>query len=557
MPPTETQKLFLTLLSELNIQEAKVDELRKNLFSQPNFNPYIIFKRFDMDNNDLVTIDNIMKFLEVNCVKYNITDVKTILNFYDTDNLNALNYSNFINLILPDDNLCDNKDEIREQYPLKFVPYPIEYAVCRIFEKELFIAKKINQIKDEIKRRKDFSILGLFLNIRGNNENINSEVLKNYIRSNGFDLYYNDIKRIMKRINICKSGYITIDDLQKFFEVDKVTSSKQVINDKIINDLIRKEEQNNSNIKQFYNIQNSNMQISDNLTLRNIPIRNGQNENNVNRNFEFSNYLNQNSQNSNQNIQNLNNHNININQNTFNNNIPEIDVNKIISKEPKLNICINILKLICETEIQIENQKIELSLREDFNIKDAFNFFCITKKNYITEYDLKVTLNNLGLYPNNDDITLIMKKYDISNNGLLNFIDFFDMLVPFNKEYRIRMEKKSQLIITKDSKVFFDTTLFFLKNFFIFIIESEKKIEIMRQELNKGTNNSVMKLFNEIDKVLRGVFSISDYYQFFIDKFGEVPNGIDLSFIRFDRKRKGEIDWMSFAYEFIPKLNMY
>ena len=46
MPPTETQKLFLTLLSELNIQEAKVDELRKNLFSQPNFNPYIIFKRF-------------------------------------------------------------------------------------------------------------------------------------------------------------------------------------------------------------------------------------------------------------------------------------------------------------------------------------------------------------------------------------------------------------------------------------------------------------------------------------------------------------------------------
>ena len=159
MPPTETQKLFLTLLSELNIQEAKVDELRKNLFSQPNFNPYIIFKRFDMDNNDLVTIDNIMKFLEVNCVKYNITDVKTILNFYDTDNLNALNYSNFINLILPDDNLCDNKDEIREQYPLKFLPYPIEYAVCRIFEKELFIAKKINQIKDEIKRRKDFLIL--------------------------------------------------------------------------------------------------------------------------------------------------------------------------------------------------------------------------------------------------------------------------------------------------------------------------------------------------------------------------------------------------------------
>ncbi len=546
MPPTETQKLFLTLLSELNIEEAKVDELRKNLFLQPNFNPYIIFKRFDMNNSDLVTIDNIMKFLEVNCVKYNITEVKTILNFYDTDNLNGLNYSNFINLILPDDNLCDNKDEIREQYPLKFLPYPIEYAVCRIFEKELLLARKINQIKEEIKRRKDFSILGLFLNMRGNNENINSEVLKNYIRNNGFDLFYNDIKRIMKRINICKSGYITIDDLQKFFDVNKVTSSKQVMNDRIINDLIRKKDENNTNTKQFYNIQNAKMQVSDNLSLRNIPIRNEQSEINVN--------LNQNYQNLNQN---LNTQNINLNQNNINNNIPEIDVKKFISSDPKLNICINLLKLICETEIQIENQKIELSLREDFNIKDAFNFFCISKKNYITEYDLKLTLNNLGLYPNNDDITLIMKKYDISNNGLLNFMDFFDMLVPFNKEYRSRMEKKSQLIITNDSKVFFDTTLFFLKNFFIFLIESEKKIEILRQELYKGTNNAVMKLFNEIDKLLRGVFSISDYYQFFIDKFGEVPNGIDLSFIRFDRKRKGEIDWMCFAYEFIPKLNMY
>ncbi len=554
MPPTETQKLFLTLLSELNIEEAKVDELRKNLYSQPNFNPYIIFKRFDMNNNDLVTIDNIMKFLEINCVNYNITEVKTIINFYDTDNLNGLNYSNFINLILPDDNLYDNKDEIREQYPLKFLPYPIEYAVCRIFEKELFIARKINQIKEEIKRRKDFSVLGLFLNIRGNNENINSEVLKNYIRNNGFDLFYNDIKRIMKRINICKSGYITIDDLQKFFDVDKVTSSKQVMNDRIINDLIRKGDENNSNSK-FYNIQKPKMQISDNLTLRNIPIRNEQNKNNVNTNSHFSNLQNQNIQNPNQNI---NTQNINLNQNTFNNNnIPQIDVKKFISNDSKLNICINILKLISETEIQIENQKIELSLREDFNIKDAFNFFCVSKKNYITEYDLKITLNNLGLYPNNDDITLLMKKYDISNNGLLNFIDFFDMLVPFNKEYRNRMEKKSQLIITKDSKVFFDTTLFFLKNFFIFLIESEKKIEIMRQELYKGTNNAVMKLFNEIDKMLRGVFSISDYYQFFIDKFGEMPNGIDLSFIRFDRKRKGEIDWMSFAYEFIPKLNMY
>ena len=553
MPPTETQKLFLTLLSELNIEEAKVDELRKNLYSQPNFNPYIIFKRFDMNNNDLVTIDNIMKFLEINCVNYNITEVKTIINFYDTDNLNGLNYSNFINLILPDDNLYDNKDEIREQYPLKFLPYPIEYSVCRIFEKELFIARKINQIKEEIKRRKDFSVLGLFLNIRGNNENINSEVLKNYIRNNGFDLFYNDIKRIMKRINICKSGYITIDDLQKFFDVDKVTSSKQVMNDRIINDLIRKGDENNSSSK-FYNIQKPKMQISDNLTLRNIPIRNEQNKNNVNINSHFSNLQNQNIQNPNQNI---NTQNINLNQNTFNNNIPQIDVKKFISNDSKLNICINILKLISETEIQIENQKIELSLREDFNIKDAFNFFCVSKKNYITEYDLKITLNNLGLYPNNDDITLLMKKYDISNNGLLNFIDFFDMLVPFNKEYRNRMEKKSQLIITKDSKVFFDTTLFFLKNFFIFLIESEKKIEIMRQELYKGTNNAVMKLFNEIDKMLRGVFSISDYYQFFIDKFGEVPNGIDLSFIRFDRKRKGEIDWMSFAYEFIPKLNMY
>ena len=65
-----------------------------------------------------------------------------------------------------------------------------------------------------------------------------------------------------------------------------------------------------------------------------------------------------------------------------------------------------------------------------------------------------------------------------------------------------------------------------------------------------------MKLFNEIDTILRDLFIISDYYLFFNEKFGKIPKGIDLSFIRFDRKREGQIDWLSFVYEFIPKLNV-
>ena len=212
--------------------------------------------------------------------------------------------------------------------------------------------------------------------------------------------------------------------------------------------------------------------------------------------------------------------------------------------------------LICETEISIENQKIELSLREDFNIKDAYNFFCVSKNNYISNYDLKISLNNLGLYPNNDEINLLLKKYDICNNGIINFIDFFDMLVPFNKEYRNKMEKKNQLSYSNKSIIFNERTFYFLKNYFLYLIESEKKIEIIRQKLYKTKTDCVMKLFNEIDKILRGVFSISDYYQFFNEKFGDIPKGIDLSFIRFDRKREGQIDWLSFVYEFIPKLNV-
>ena len=532
MPLSETHKLFLTFLMELNYEEEKVNELRKNLFFQPNFNPYIIFKRFDIDDKNLITIENLMKFLEVNIIKYNLNEIKTILNFYDADNLNGLNYSNFLNLIIPNNELYEINEDKREEFPLKYLPYPIEYSVCRIFEKELYLVRKTNQLKEEIKKRKDFSILGLFLTIRNNNEKIDIDVLKDFIKKNGINCNYEDIKRIMKRLNICKSGYITIDDLQKIFEINKVTSSNKVYNDRIINDLIRNQQQINlNNIRKDKN-NNSTFEISDNL-------------NNIDSSFQNSN---------NNNDNNLQFQNNNQGNNLYKKN--SVFHNTELSNDENYNLCINLLMLICETEISIENQKIELSLREDFNIKDAYNFFCVSKNNYISNYDLKISLNNLGLYPNNDEINLLLKKYDICNNGIINFIDFFDMLVPFNKEYRNKMEKKNQLSYSNKSIIFNERTFYFLKNFFLYLIESEKKIENIRQKLYKRKTDCVMKLFNEFDKILRGVFSISDYYQFFNEKFGDIPKGIDLSFIRFDRKREGQIDWLSFVYEFIPKLNV-
>jgi Ca2+-binding EF-hand superfamily protein len=67
-------------------------------------------------------------------------------------------------------------------------------------------------------------------------------------------------------------------------------------------------------------------------------------------------------------------------------------------------------------EKDLENAKISLISRPDFNLFDAFRIFDIDSRGYITLSDLKAGLNDISVFPTIDELELYVKRYDKNND---------------------------------------------------------------------------------------------------------------------------------------------
>ena len=65
-------------------------------------------------------------------------------------------------------------------------------------------------------------------------------------------------------------------------------------------------------------------------------------------------------------------------------------------------------------EKDLERQKVEITLREDYNLIDAFGILDIQGKGYVTAVELRERLTELGLKCNIDEINMIFEKLNSS-----------------------------------------------------------------------------------------------------------------------------------------------
>ena len=157
----------------------------------------------------------------------------------------------------------------------------------------------------------------------------------------------------------------------------------------------------------------------------------------------------------------------------------KIELTSSISKEQvSQNLIVEYFLLLIEVEKILELEKIELSSKSDFNIDDALNIFRKSNPEYISASELKNGLNKLGVIANNDEVELLIKKYSTNNEFVIDNSDFFDMLVPFDKNYREIVEKRKPLPYLKNKEIIFsDLTRQSLVNFFKIIISCEITLE--------------------------------------------------------------------------------
>lgn len=98
----------------------------------------------------------------------------------------------------------------------------------------------------------------------------------------------------------------------------------------------------------------------------------------------------------------------------------------------------NSFKTIVFIERDIESAKIDLALKSDFNLIDAFRLFDMNANGYITQQDLVDGLQrnlDFGECVNQVDIALFFKRFDRQQLGRISFNQFSEALLPFSQEF--------------------------------------------------------------------------------------------------------------------------
>ena len=135
------------------------------------------------------------------------------------------------------------------------------------------------------------------------------------------------------------------------------------------------------------------------------------------------------------------------------------------------------LKKLMEMESKIEDTKTNLANNPDFNCEDALRLFETNDKGYLDENDIKCGLSLIGINPTNQEVRLFMKRFDLQKNGYINYADFFDIVVPFEKNYRTRVENRipNSCCPCRSPEVFSQNTVDQLRELFNLIKQLETK----------------------------------------------------------------------------------
>ena len=295
-PDTESQiiKLLLTLAD----LERQVEINRQVLSQNLDFDAYQAFRYIDTDNKNSINSENLLNFLNKNGICTNLNELQYLILFYDENQDGCLSYTEFLNMILSESNYSLRKlarERIGSTFPKINLPFNVEYSIVKLLEKELYLIREISCLINFLKSKCDFNTHELYHLIKGNNEFIKPENIKNFLLKNSVKFNDDDIRNIMKRLDFNRDSKIDYCEFHKFFcgNVDNCSCCNICTQCCFNTNSIRTNySTNNSFQNQFINNQNNNYnnQIPSDLTLTNSPMRNSNQINLIPLNSNKTNY---------------------------------------------------------------------------------------------------------------------------------------------------------------------------------------------------------------------------------------------------------------------------
>ncbi len=604
MTSIETEKRLSKLMMQLAEGERTIEISRQVLSDLYDFNAYQIFKNLDIEGKNRIDINNIIEFLKNKGIYINEEEARLIILFYDQDFDGILTYPEFINLVQSEKSVHKSPNFISNDC----LSYNVDRSLGKLLEKEVELSREILYMLKDLKCRYDFNIHDLYHSIKSWSC-ITSDSIRCFLEKNAISYLESDIKSIIKRMDLNRDGKIDLGEFHvllgypncnyccpcvncikcgtsyckscfynlpcyyhgKIHRDINSPNKKRERNSNYYNSYSNKNNYNNdsqrlnihtilpnkniSNIENNNNILNSpsgnnnyKKAISDTLSIRLSPERNyGPIEIELCDNCKCIPCICNNSI-----PKNINKSQENLKESPLiNNDYKENNLDLLSSFERKqFN---NLLQLLMDGEKEIECNKIDLALKSDFNCEDAFRIFEKDGRGFLTKEDLKDGFNLLNLNLNDKDINLIMKRFDLKKKNNINFQEFFDMMVPFDSEYRNIVEIRLPLSNCpfKSFNVFKVDTMIYLKKVFMSIIDFENKINNFRKNLY-SISLKIKNIFNLFDKRDIGFFNFEDYVLYLKENGLYNDNlKIDLLFIRLDKNRNGKIE----LYELEEEIN--
>lgn len=132
-------------------------------------------------------------------------------------------------------------------------------------------------------------------------------------------------------------------------------------------------------------------------------------------------------------------------------------------------------------EKELENIKIEISLKEDFNLIDGFGLLDVTGKGFLVPIEMREGLLNLGFRPSIDEVHLVFQRYNRDDDGRLKYSEFSEAFIPYDQHFARLLGTKRLAYMSRPGKCNFDINT--LNKYLLVwqvIFDNEKIIENMR-----------------------------------------------------------------------------
>lgn len=146
-----------------------------------------------------------------------------LLKFFDSDEDGLLSFQDFIQMVLPcEDNKLRSMVTARPSHRVgryDFLPRDIEIGVSVIIEKEIYLQRRIEELKRQLQSRYDYSPLFAFRSIdRYNIGRIDTYNLNTFLKSNEIGLSELELLAIIRRIDTDGDACLDFNEFSDFLK---------------------------------------------------------------------------------------------------------------------------------------------------------------------------------------------------------------------------------------------------------------------------------------------------------------------------------------------------